>query len=113
MLMTPELDTFRIDLRSAKLCMELDCNTIFDSVRHRHCPTCGSVESYPLESWLNRDRSARGRSGRREEWIEAIPSLARPVWVERLVSRRAQGDAPMGPVPAEAREPVALQRRAG
>jgi len=33
--------------------------------------------------------------------------------VERLVSRRAQGDAPMGPVPAEAREPVALRRRAG
>ena len=108
-----EQDTFRIELRSAKLCVELDCNTVFDARMYRHCPTCASVESYPLESWLNRDRSARGRSGRREEWIEAIPSLARPVWVERLVSRRAQGDAPMGPVPAEAREPVALQRRAG
>lgn len=108
--MTPEMDTFRIDLRYAKLCMELDCNTIFDSARHRHCPTCGSVESYPLESWLNRDRSAVSR---REEWIEAIPSLARPVWMERLAARRAQSDSQMVSVPAEARERVALRRRAG
>jgi hypothetical protein len=110
MLMTPEVDTFRIDLRSAKLCMELDCNTIFDSGRYRHCPTCGSVESYPLESWLNRDRSAPRR---REEWIEAIPSLARPIWMERLASRRAQSDTEMVPVPAEARERVSRRRRAG
>jgi hypothetical protein len=110
MLMTPEVETFRMDLRYAKLCMELDCNTIFDSVRHRHCPTCGSVESYPLESWLNRGRSA---SRPREEWIEAIPSLARPVWAERLASRRAQVDAEMVPVPAETRERVSLRRRAG
>jgi hypothetical protein len=110
MLMTPEVDTLRIDLRYAKLCMELDCNTIFDSVRHRHCPTCGSVESYPLESWLNRDRSAPRR---REEWIEAIPSLARPVWVERRAARHAEDDTPMVPVQAETRERAALRRRAG
>jgi hypothetical protein len=108
--MTPETDTFRIDLRYAKLCMELDCNTIFDSVRHRHCPTCGSVESYPLESWLNRDRSA---TRRREEWIEAIPSLARPVWVERRLARGAEDETPMVPVPAGARERVGRQRRVG
>jgi hypothetical protein len=110
MLMTPEVDTFRIDLRYAKLCMELDCNTIFDSARYRHCPTCGSVESYPLESWLNRDRSG---ARRRDEWIEAIPSLARPVWVERLASRRAQSETDMVPVRAEAGERVSLRRRAG
>src|SRR5262249_44719596 len=50
-----EKDPFRIDLRSAKLCMELDCNTVFDATMYRHCPTCGSIEFYPLESWLNRD----------------------------------------------------------
>ena len=54
--MTPEKDTFRIELRNAKLCMELDCNTVFDSARNRECPTCGSAEAYPLETWLNRYR---------------------------------------------------------
>ena len=52
-------DLYRIDLRAAKLCMELDCNTIFDSAMSRHCPNCSSVESYPLEVWLNRERSKR------------------------------------------------------
>src|SRR5438309_1655582 len=57
--MMPEKDTFRIELRNAKLCIELDCNTIFDAVMHRHCPTCSGSEFYPLEAWLNRDRTAR------------------------------------------------------
>jgi len=52
-------DLPRIDLRFAKLCMELDCNTVFDSAMFRHCPTCGSVEFYPLESWLNRERAEK------------------------------------------------------
>lgn len=108
--MTPEVDTSRMDLRCATLCMELDCNTIFDSVRHRHCPTCGSVESYPLESWLNRNRSA---SRRREEWIETIPALARPVWLDGPAARGAEDEASMVPVPAGARERVGGQRRAG
>jgi hypothetical protein len=55
--MTVERDAFRIDLRSAKLCMDLDCNTIFDATRYRDCPTCGSIEFYPLEPWLNRRRA--------------------------------------------------------
>ena len=107
--MTPDVDTFRMDLRYAKLCMELDCNTIFDSGRYRHCPTCGSVESYPLESWLNRDRSAPRR---REEWIEAIPSLARPVRLERRSARDAEADTPLVGVPADTRARVALRWRA-
>ena len=65
--MNVERDAFRIDLRSAKLCMELDCNTIFDATRYRDCPTCGSVEFYPLETWLNRcwvwPESATARRG--------------------------------------------------
>ena len=51
-----ERDAFRTTLREARLCLELDCNTIFDSARNRECPTCGSAETYPLETWLNRHR---------------------------------------------------------
>ena len=47
-----ERDSFRIDLRSAKLCMELDCNTIF-----------GCSEG----------QSPGGRPG-------SVPSLARSRW---------------------------------
>ncbi len=54
--MSVERDAFRTTLRVARLCLELDCNTIFDSARHRECPTCGSAEAYPLETWLNRYR---------------------------------------------------------
>ena len=54
--MSVERDAFRTTLRVARLCLELDCNTIFDSARNRECPTCGSAEAYPLETWLNRHR---------------------------------------------------------
>jgi len=54
--MSVERAAFRTTLREARLCLELDCNTIFDSARNRECPTCGSVEAYPLETWLNRHR---------------------------------------------------------
>jgi hypothetical protein len=54
--MSVERDAFRTTLRGASLCLELDCNTIFDSARYRECPTCGSAEAYPLEAWLNRYR---------------------------------------------------------
>lgn len=54
--MNVERDAFRTTLRVARLCLELDCNTIFDSARNRECPTCGGAETYPLETWLNRHR---------------------------------------------------------
>src|SRR5216684_5530904 len=54
--MSVQRDAFRTTLRVASLCLELDCNTIFDSARYRECPTCGSAETYPLETWLNRYR---------------------------------------------------------
>ena len=54
--MNVEREAFRTTLRAARLCMELDCNTIFDSGGYRECPTCGSAEGYPLETWLNRYR---------------------------------------------------------
>lgn len=94
--MSLQRDLPRIDLRFAKLCMELDCNTVFDSARFRHCPTCGSVEFYPLESWLNRERSERapvalGNPG--EDRAGRVTALPRPLWLERLRAKRAESDA--------------------
>ena len=47
-----------IELASATLCLELDCNTVFDRSAAESCPTCGSTASYPLAAWLNRGRDA-------------------------------------------------------
>jgi hypothetical protein len=94
--MSFQRDLPRIDLRFAKLCMELDCNTVFDSARFRHCPTCGSVEFYPLESWLNRERSEQtpvtlGNAG--ADRSARVTTMARPLWLERLRAKRAASDA--------------------
>jgi hypothetical protein len=83
----------RIDLRFAKLCMELDCNTVFDSARFRHCPTCGSVEFYPLESWLNRERSEQTPVALGADRSAHVTAMPRPLWLERLRAKRAESDA--------------------
>jgi hypothetical protein len=70
--MNVEREPFRTDLRSASLCIELDCNTIFDSTRHRDCPTCGSAECYPLETWLNRWRGSAWPESVSHETIHGI-----------------------------------------
>ncbi len=49
---------FRVDLRSAVLCIELECNTVFDGAMSRHCPSCGSSTCYPLSIWLDRATAA-------------------------------------------------------
>jgi predicted nucleic acid-binding Zn-ribbon protein len=106
--MEPRRDPFRIDLRSAKLCMELDCSTIFDAGMYQHCPTCGSAEYYPLESWLNRDRARpapAGRAPRSAEAAAAFVSASRARWLERLRGARVESEA--GPAAA----PVRLQTR--
>ena len=41
-------------LARASLCLDLDCNTVFDSSVSTLCPGCGSGASYRLASWLNR-----------------------------------------------------------
>jgi hypothetical protein len=69
---------------------------VFDSARFRHCPTCGSVEFYPLESWLNRERSeqapvALGNPG--ADRSACVTTMARPLWLERLRAKRAESDA--------------------
>lgn len=112
--MTPAKDTFRIELRNAKLCMELDCNTIFDAVMHRHCPSCSSAEFYPLESWLNRDRGRRREPAFRETRTTvraAISSLPRPHWLDRLYVPR-ESEAELAGASVRSRRAVG-RRRAG
>jgi len=96
--MNVERDQFRIDLRSAKLCMELDCNTIFDAARYRDCPTCGSVEFYPLETWLNRERAEKAPAlrGAGTEPVGGFKSVARATWLERVRGTGSESDVPVG-----------------
>src|SRR5262249_14332791 len=52
-----------VRLSSAALCLELDCNTVFDGSMGAPCPRCGSVMSYPLSAWLDRGARAGARPG--------------------------------------------------
>jgi hypothetical protein len=113
--MEPRRDPFRIDLRSAKLCMELDCSTIYDAGTYQHCPTCGSAEHYPLESWLNRDRTrtaTTAHSPRSAEAASAFLSISRARWLERLRAVREEGAAHGATTPVQLR-PRLPRRRAG
>lgn len=95
--------------------MELDCNTVFDSALFRQCPTCASVEYYPLESWLNRERSedypgALGGLG--PDRAGRVTSMARPVWLARLRAKRAESDAYLAARPVKIQD-LAGRRRVG
>jgi hypothetical protein len=71
--------------------MELDCNTIFDAGMYRHCPTCGSAESYPLETWLNRERMRKpARSAFGAD--TTLMTAARMRWMDRLGATRSDYD---------------------
>jgi hypothetical protein len=104
-----ERDPFRMDLRYAKLCMELDCNTVFDASTCRHCPTCGSIEFYPLESWLNRDRSQKAPGAE----TASLPSSRRVRWLWRLRGARVESEARAAAAPVKLRARAAQRRRAG
>ena len=113
--MSSQRDLPRIDLRFAKLCMELDCNTVFDSALFRHCPTCGSVEFYPIESWLDRERSEKAPVALGDLGVDRavrVTSMPRPLWLERLREKRTVSDARIaaGPVKIQA---SARRRRVG
>ena len=112
--MTVRMDLTRIDLRAAKLCMELDCNTIFDTALYRYCPTCGSVESYPLESWLNRDRLPKTTTAALDTLSnDAGPrreSTPRALWLSHLRERRAASEARIAPSPSALRLRVPRRR---
>jgi Zn-finger nucleic acid-binding protein len=48
-----------VELDAAALCLELDCNTVFDRSIVDRCPRCGGAESYPLAVWLDRGHDDR------------------------------------------------------
>jgi hypothetical protein len=107
-----ERDPFRMDLRYAKLCMELDCNTVFDASMYRHCPACSSGEFYPIESWINRDRSKKVFGAVRAE-ADAVSDAPTPraLWLARLRAARAAGES-RGATPVRLRARFAQRRRA-
>jgi|RhiMetdeSRZDD1v2_1073273.scaffolds.fasta_scaffold52279_2 Zn-finger nucleic acid-binding protein len=53
-----------VELDAAALCLELDCNTVFDRSAVDRCPRCGGAESYPLAVWLDRGHDANHRHQR-------------------------------------------------
>ena len=57
------MDQPAFTLVSAALCVELDCNTVFDASAGAQCPRCGNAVSYPLAAWLNRGTHAGARAG--------------------------------------------------
>ena len=107
-----EKDPFRMDLRYAKLCMELDCNTVFDASMYRHCPTCSSVEFYPLESWLNRERSQRAPAAV-DDVTDGSPPTPRALWLARLRAVGAESESRGVGALARLRARSAQRRRAG
>lgn len=44
---------FGIQLARASLCLDLDCNTVFDSSMSARCPGCGGGAFHPLAHWLS------------------------------------------------------------
>ena len=111
-----EKDSFRMDLRHAKLCMELDCNTVFDASTYRHCPSCSSGEFYPLESWLNRERTRKvpmavpAAPGDSTAPLMATP---RALWLARLRAARARAAARGLAAPVRVGVRPLQRRRAG
>jgi len=52
--MKPSRSPFGVDLKSAVLCVEAECSTVFDGQAARACPRCGSSAYYPISIWLDR-----------------------------------------------------------
>jgi hypothetical protein len=48
------VSSIKIQLECALLCLDLDCNAVFDRSLSRHCPACGGDDTYPLAVWLDR-----------------------------------------------------------
>ena len=76
------VSSFKIQLESALLCLDLACNAVFDGSFSWRCPACAGEDTYPLSVWLDR--------------AEGLPQRG---W---LTMRAAQGQAPIV-VPARIR----------
>ena len=48
------ISSFKIQLESALLCLDLACNAVFDGSLSRGCPACAGEDTYPLSVWLDR-----------------------------------------------------------
>lgn len=48
------VSSFKIQLESALLCLDLACNAVFDGSLSRRCPACAGEDTYPLSVWLDR-----------------------------------------------------------
>jgi len=66
--------SFKIQLESALLCLDLDCNAVFDGSLGRHCPACGGEDTYPLSVWLDR---GEGLARQREREAVVVPRRIR------------------------------------
>jgi hypothetical protein len=63
----------RIDLAAAMLCLDLECNTVFDAAMYQTCPSCGGAECYHLTAWLNRRFSSPSRADSHDGCRERLP----------------------------------------
>jgi len=77
-LMEP-ISSFKIQLESALLCLDLACNAVFDGSLSRRCPACAGEDTYPLSVWLDRAEGfpLRGVTVRAAREQEAVAAPAR------------------------------------
>ena len=71
------VSSFKIQLDSALLCLDLACNAVFDGSLSRRCPACAGEDTYPLSVWLDRAEGLPPhaglivRAGREQEPVAA------------------------------------------
>ena len=69
------VSSFKIQLESALLCLDLACNAVFDGSLSRRCPACAGDDTYPLSVWLDRAEGLPPRAG----WIVRAGREQEPV----------------------------------
>jgi hypothetical protein len=57
------VSSFKIQLDSALLCLDLACNAVFDGSLSRSCPACAGEDTHPLSVWLDRAEGLPPRAG--------------------------------------------------
>jgi hypothetical protein len=57
------VSSFKIQLESAPLCLDLACNAVFDGSLSRRCPACAGEDTYPLSVWLDRAEGLAPHAG--------------------------------------------------
>jgi hypothetical protein len=57
------ISSFKIQLESALLCLDLACNAVFDGSLSGHCPACGAKIRIPSACGSTAPRASRGPGG--------------------------------------------------